>query len=133
MTESLKSEFQQSKRRIAIVEEVSDNIYSVKFVLQSLGYEVLSVSSGKESPELIARFAPHLVVVDMMIPERGGYAAIFDVREHVSANLPILAITAAAMEGNNKTVIQAGSTKTLSKPYSATELRRHIDDCIGSV
>ncbi len=132
MNESLKSESQKSRQRIAVVEEVSDNIYSVKFVLQSLGYEVLSVSVGKGSSELITRFAPHLVVVDMMISERGGYAAIFNVREHVSSKLPILAITAAAMEGDNKTVIQAGSTKTLSKPYSASELKLHIDDCIGS-
>ena len=132
MTESSKSKSQQSRRRIAVVEEVSDNIYSVKFVLQSLGYEVMSVSSGEEFSGLIVRFAPHLVVVDMMISERGGYAAILDVREHVSSKLPILAITAAAMEGDNKTVIQAGSTKTLSKPYSASELRLHIEDCIGN-
>ena len=131
MAKRSKGERQRLDQRVAIIEEVADNIYSVKFILQSLGYGVLSVSSGSGFAQRIAQFEPQLVIVDMMIPEKGGYSAIRDVRRNVSKQLPILAITAAAMQGDEKAVIRAGSTDTLSKPYSVVELQVKIKGLMG--
>ena len=112
--------------RIAVVEETADNIYSIKFVLQSLGYEVLSFSSPSRYLQSLRQFGPQLVIVDMMIPGDGGYRAIEELRSQVSREVPVLAITAAAMKGSEEDVLKAGASDTLAKPYAITELQKKL-------
>ncbi len=112
--------------RIAVIEETADNIYSIKFVLQSLGYEVLSLSAAPRYLPRLLQFSPQLVIVDMMIPGDGGYRVIEELRSHVSRKLPVLAITAAAMTGGEEDVLEAGASDTLAKPYAIAELQNKL-------
>ncbi len=112
--------------RIAVVEETADNIYSIKFVLQSLGYEVLSFSASAGVLQSLHQFSPQLVIVDMMIPGDGGYRLIEQLRSQVSRKVPVLAITAAAMQGGEADVLKAGASDTLAKPYAIAELQKKL-------
>ena len=112
--------------RIAVIEETADNIYSIKFVLQSLGYEVLSLSAAPGYLPRLRQFSPQMVIVDMMIPGDGGYRVIEEIRSHVSRKLPVLAITAAAMTGGEEDVLEAGASDTLAKPYAIAELQNKL-------
>ena len=112
--------------RIAVIEETADNIYSIKFVLQSLGYDVLSLSAASRYLQRLRQFSPQLVIVDMMIPGDGGYRVIEELRSHVSRKLPVLAITAAAMKGGEQEVLEAGASDTLAKPYDVVELQKKL-------
>ena len=112
--------------RIAVVEETADNIYSIKFVLQSLGYDVLSVSAPSMYLQGLRQFSPQLVIIDMMIPGEGGYRVIEELRSEVSRQLPVLAITAAAMRGGEEDVLKAGASHTLAKPYAVAELQKKL-------
>ena len=112
--------------RIAVVEETADNIYSIKFVLQSLGYDVLSFSAPSRYLQSLRQFSPQLVIVDMMIPGHGGYRVIEELRSQVSPELPLLAITAAAMKGSEEDVLKAGASDTLAKPYPIAELQTKL-------
>ncbi|MFQ5739106.1 MAG: response regulator [Acidobacteriota bacterium] len=114
-------------QRIAVVEETADNIYSVKFILQSLGYSVGSFSFKAPRLSLLLEFEPQLVIVDMMIPERGAYDAIRRIRRSRIGQVPILAITAEAMEGNDEEVFEAGGQDVLAKPYSIGDLQKKLD------
>ena len=114
--------------RIAVIEETADNIYSIKFVLQSLGYEVLSFSAASRYLQRLRQFRPQLVIVDMMIPGDGGYRVIEGLRSHVSRKLPVLAITAAAMKGGEEEVLEAGASVTLAKPYAVAELQKKLKE-----
>lgn len=115
---------QKSGERIGVVEEVADNIYSIKFILQSLGYEVGSFSVSRPSYlDDLADFRPRLVIVDMMIPHRGGYRVIEGVRNGPLAKVPVLAITADAMEGDQAAVLKAGAHDILAKPYAVADLQ----------
>jgi CheY-like chemotaxis protein len=116
----------QEPKRIAVVEENADNIYSIKFVLQSIGYLVNSFSSRDFSHSPLMEFSPHLIIVDMMIPYGGGYEIIRALRRSSVKKVPILAITAEAMEGSEADVRKAGGKDTLSKPYSVAQLRRKL-------
>lgn len=126
MARRSKSDSEKKGFRIAVVEESADNIYSIKFVLQSLGYEVASFSATVDFLPDLVEFAPHLIVVDMMIPGEGGYRAIGYIRKSLSKKIPILAITAAAMQGEEDDVIRAGGTDTLAKPYAVGELQERL-------
>ena len=112
--------------RIAVIEETADNIYSIKFVLQSLGYDVLSLSAASRYLQRLRQFSPQLVIVDMMIPGDGGYRVIEELRSHVSRKLPVLAITAAAMKGGEQEVLEAGASDTLAKPYDVVEFQKKL-------
>ena len=126
MPNKSKSQPRKIDFRIAVIEETADNIYSIKFVLQSLGYDVLSFSAASGYRQRLRQFSPQLVIVDMMIPGDGGYRVIEELRSHVSRKLPVLAITAAAMKGGEEEVLEAGATDTLAKPYAVAELQKKL-------
>ena len=118
-------------KHIAVIEEIADDIYSVKFILQSLGYDVRSFSSTTPFLDPVTEFRPALVIVDMMIPEGGGFAAIRSIRESSLNLVPILAITAEAMEGAVEDVYEAGGQEVLRKPYSVSELQDKLEILFG--
>ena len=126
MPNKSKSQPRKIDFRIAVIEETADNIYSIKFVLQSLGYDVLSLSAASRYLQRLRQFSPQLVIVDMMIPGDGGYRVIEELRSHVSRKLPVLAITAAAMKGGEEEVLEAGASDTLAKPYDVAELQKKL-------
>ncbi len=113
-------------KRIAVIEEIADDIYSIKFILQSIGYEVTSFSSRKSYQDALDEFAPHLIVVDMMIPGGEAYGAMKELGTTRLKKVPILAITAEAMEGEEQDVYDAGGQDVLSKPYEVGDLRKKL-------
>ena len=114
-------------QRIAVIEEIADDIYSVKFILQSLGYDVRSFSSKTPFLSLVVKFQPVLIIVDMMISNGGGYEAIRGIRARSMLGVSILAITAEAMEGEVEDVFQAGVQDVLGKPYTVSELQEKLE------
>ncbi len=115
-------------RRVAVVEEVADNIYSIKFILLSLGYDVGSFSAvSSDYRERLEEFQPALVIVDMMIPHQGGYKVIEGIRKSRSLKAPILAITADAMQGEQSDVLKAGARDILAKPYAVGDLQKKLE------
>lgn len=115
------------KQPIAVIEEIADDIYSVKFILQSLGFKVRSFSYQDPLPSALAEFSPQLILVDMMIPQGGGYEVIQTLRGSDLAGVPMLAITAEAMEGDEEAVRKAGVADVLSKPYTVAQLQEKLD------
>ena len=114
-------------KRLAVVEETTDDIYSIQFVLQSLGFRTQSFSPRSSMADLMG-FGPDLIIVDMMISGGGGYRAIRQIRRAGNLDrVPILAIGAAAMEGSPEEILAAGGQEVVVKPYNMTELREKLD------
>ena len=115
---------------------VEDNLANQKLVLaqlEKMGYVVQPVGSGKAAVELITgipgRYA--LVLMDCQMPEMDGYEATRIIRQFEQANslahLPIIAMTAAAMEEDRKACLAAGMDDYASKPVRAEALRSMIE------
>ncbi len=117
-----------SEYKVAVIEETADNIYSIKFILQSLGYPVRSYSVQETFLNDLEDFQPRLIIVDMMIPSGGGYRVIRALRESPLSKVPILAITADAMEGEQEDVREAGGDDILAKPYHVSELQEKLNE-----
>ena len=114
-------------KRLAVIEETTDDIYSIQFVLQSLGFRTRSFSPRSSMADLMG-FGPDLIIVDMMISGGGGYRAIRQIRRAGNLDrVPILAIGAAAMEGSPEEILAAGAQEVVIKPYRMTELREKLD------
>ena len=117
---------EESEKKIAVIEEVADNIYSMKFILQSIGYEVASFSSHDSYQLSLEDFLPDLIIVDMMIAGGAGFGVIRQLHESSLKKVPILAITAGAMEGKEENVYEAGGQDALSKPYTVKNLKKKL-------
>ena len=117
---------EESEKRIAVIEEVADNIYSMKFILQSIGYEVASFSSHDSYQLSLEDFLPDLIIVDMMIAGGAGFGVIRQLHKSSLKKVPILAITAGAMEGKEEDVYEAGGQDALSKPYTVKNLKKKL-------
>lgn len=118
-------------KQVAVVEEAANNIYSMKFVLDSLGYDARSYAYPSEYLPGLVQFSPKLILVDMMISGGGGYSAIREIRESGLKEVPIIAVTAEAMEGDEPEIYHAGAQDVLAKPYTVTELKKKLEKWVS--
>lgn len=117
---------QTTVKRIAVVEESAENIYSMRFILQSLGYQVDSVQPTSGFEEKIREFGPAVVMVDMLMPGRTGLQALEQLRSS-DLDVRILAVTADAVPYSEEEMLKAGANGVLAKPYTVGEMQEKIE------
>ena len=121
-----------SGERILVVEDNAKNMKLFREVLVATGYETLEATSGGEAVELATRETPDLVLMDIQMPDFDGVEALKRLRADVrTASIPILALTAQAMQGDRERFLAAGFDGYISKPVNVRELigtvREHCD------
>jgi two-component system, cell cycle response regulator DivK len=118
--------------RILVVEDNEKNMKLFRDVLSATGYRTLEATTGGEAVELATEQAPDLVLMDIQMPGVDGVEALRRLRadERTSA-IPVLAVTAQAMQGDRERFLAEGFDGYLSKPVNVRELigavRRHCD------
>ena len=95
------------------------------------GIDVIGVAQdGAEAVQLAARELPDLVLMDLHMPELDGFAATRLIRAAqlpLVQSLPIIAVTANAMDGDREKCLQAGMNEYISKPVDRIELLSMIE------
>ena len=109
-------------QQILVVEDNERNMRLFCDVLQASGYRTLEATTGESAVELALEHGPDLVLMDIQLPDIDGVEALARLRadEH-SASLPVLALTAQAMEGDRERFLAAGFDGYLSKPVDIAE------------
>ncbi|TWA68028.1 PAS domain S-box-containing protein [Azospirillum brasilense] len=112
------------RRRILVAEDNPVNLQVTLALLRRGGYAVDSVSNGLEAVNAVAALPYDLVLMDVQMPEMDGLAATMAIRRMggPAAVVPIVAMTANAMEGDQAVCLAAGMNDYLAKPIVAEQL-----------
>jgi len=108
--------------QILVVEDNEKNMKLFCDVLQATGYRTLQATTGGEAVALAAEHSPDLVLMDIQLPDFDGVEALGRLRaDSRTASLPVLALTAQAMEGDRERFLAAGFDGYLSKPVDVAD------------
>ena len=103
--------------QILVVEDNERNMKLFRDLLTAQGYRTLEATTGTQAVELAADHAPELVLMDIHLPDIDGVEALGRLRaDRRTASIPVLALTAQAMEGDRERFLAAGFDGYVSKP-----------------
>jgi two-component system, cell cycle response regulator DivK len=109
--------------RVLVVEDNEKNMKLVRDILEAIGYSPLEASSAEQGLVLAAEHEPSLVLMDIQLPDLDGAEALRRLRsDERTAGIPVLALTAQAMQGDRERFLGAGFDGYLSKPVDVDEL-----------
>jgi len=95
-------------------------------ILEKMGHKVVTAKNGLEAVEAISASRFDLVFMDCQMPVMDGYMATREIRklprDHINFNIPVIALTGHASDGNHMDCILAGMNARISKPVDLNEL-----------
>ena len=116
--------------RILVAEDSATQAVHIRGILEEANYQVEVVANGRQALRRLASGdAPELVLTDMMMPELDGLEATREIRQAESAGgrIPIVAMTANAMQGDREMCLEAGMDGYVAKPVKKDALFAEID------
>ena len=113
--------------RVLVAEDNAINQRVAVRMLERMGYRADTVATGIEALHAIAATPYDAVLMDCQMPEMDGYEASRKIRERFTAALPIIAMTANAMEGDRERCLAAGMDDYLPKPVRQEDLAKMLD------
>lgn len=123
--------FLQNKN-ILIAEDNKINQVVVKHTLSNLGATTDVVADGTEVIEKIRQQQYDLILMDIQMPEMDGYQATRYIRNELQNRVPIIAMTAFALNGEGEKCIEAGMNGYVSKPFTIESLSDIIEKTLFS-
>ncbi|WP_401738342.1 response regulator [Stenotrophomonas pavanii] len=110
-------------RTVLLAEDDVRNIFALSSVLEPLGVTLEIARNGQEAVDRLAEGEVDLVLMDIMMPEKDGLAAMREIRaqRHLQ-DLPIIALTAKAMPDDRERCLQAGANDYIAKPIDVDKL-----------
>jgi two-component system, cell cycle response regulator DivK len=118
--------------QILVVEDNEKNMRLVRDVLQASGYRVLEAATGEEAVATAHTTVPALVLMDVQLPGMSGLETLALLRgDDRTRSIPVVALTAQAMQGDRERFLEAGFDGYLSKPVDIDELVMAVRERCG--
>jgi two-component system cell cycle response regulator DivK len=115
---------------ILIVEDSPDNMRLVTTILKLKGHETRELMDGEHLLAELDRARPDLVLMDIQLPGRDGFALLAEIRESAHRSLRVVALTAHAMSGDRDRALTAGFDGYITKPI---DVRRFPDQVVRAI
>jgi CheY-like chemotaxis protein len=110
-------------RKLLLAEDDVRNIFALSSVFEPLGAQVAVARNGREALQRLEQGDIDLVLMDIMMPEMDGLAAMREIRSRPAwRNLPIIALTAKAMADDRERCLEAGANDYIAKPIDIDRL-----------
>ena len=119
---------------ILVIDDEPDSIEVATEVLTFYGASVYNASNGVEALKILHALIPDLILSDLSMPVMDGWALLSAIRKMERLrNVPVIALTAHAMRGDQERALAAGFNSYLTKPISAMTLVNDILDRVPSL
>ena len=120
------------KKTVLIVEDNELNMKLFHDLLEAHGYATIETRSGVEAVELARKHHPDLILMDIQLPEVSGLEVIQWIKDDEKLKrIPVIAITAYAMKGDEEKIRQGGCEAYLSKPIAVVKFLETVRNYIG--
>ena len=122
--------------KVLVAEDNPINQKVAQRMLERLGCQVVMAATGREAVETIAAASCDLIFMDCMMPEMDGYEATRTIRtreQEVGGRIPIIAMTAGALDGDREKCLAAGMDDFVTKPVTYGEIAGVLRRWAGQV
>lgn len=119
-------------KRILVVEDNELNMKLFCDILEANGYETIKSTDGTTALELARKHHPALILMDIQLPEISGLEVTRRIREDpLVSKIPIVAVTAFAMRGDEEKIREGGCEAYIAKPISVSQFLETVDKFSG--
>ncbi|HAT88142.1 response regulator [Cohaesibacter gelatinilyticus] len=119
-------------KKVLIVEDNELNMKLFHDLLEAYGYETVGTRNGLEALDLARTHSPDLILMDIQLPEVSGLEVTKWLKEDDDLrSIPVVAVTAFAMKGDEERIRQGGCEAYLSKPISVAKFIETVKTYIG--
>jgi two-component system cell cycle response regulator DivK len=119
--------------KILVVEDNPTNIPLAIFLLESAGHTVISASDAEAGLTLARDQQPHLILMDIQLPGMDGLqATVLLKRDEATRAIPVIALTALAMKGDEERIRAAGCDGYIAKPLAYRDFLAVISQQLAS-
>lgn len=120
-------ELEGTGTRILVVDDVPDNVDILDARLASRGYTVVTATNGEEALERVREQAPHLILLDVMMPGMDGHEVARRIKSDERLPfIPIILVTALTEADDVVQGLESGADDHISKPYNFRELEARV-------
>jgi PleD family two-component response regulator len=116
-----------NKGRILVVEDDADISNMLRIYFTSQGYEVVAVMRGGDALERCRQQLPHVIVLDIMLPDIDGYEVCTQLRTNLrTSHIPIIFLTQKDERSDRIAGLERGADDYITKPFDIEELRLRV-------
>jgi CheY-like chemotaxis protein len=119
-------------KTVLLVEDNEDNLVVYRTILEHVGFRVLEARDGEEGVSRARQFRPDLILMDISIPKLDGWEATQRLKADPNTNfIPIIALTAHALEEDRQKALQVGCDGYLAKPVEPRRVVQEVERFVG--
>jgi CheY-like chemotaxis protein len=123
---------EDTMKKVLVVEDNRDNLRLISYALRRSGYEVVSTETGEEGVAIAISERPFFIVMDINLPGIDGLETIRRIRKsEADHNIPIVALTSYAMEGDRQRIMSAGCNAYFEKPIDPLTIVENMEKALG--
>jgi two-component system, OmpR family, alkaline phosphatase synthesis response regulator PhoP len=123
---------QNSPSKILIADDNHQNCELLDAYLADEGYQIDFAYDGQQTLDMVEKFQPDLILLDIMMPKVSGYEVCLRLKENPQTRpIPVIMVTALAEMGDIEKAVNAGATDFLTKPVNKLELKIRVKSLLG--
>ncbi|MFI4948996.1 MAG: response regulator [Alphaproteobacteria bacterium] len=121
-------------KRVLIVEDNELNMKLLRDVLEAYGYSTVTTGTGATALTLAREHRPDLILLDLQLPDISGFDALRRLKDdEETRNIPVVAVTAFAMVGDERKALASGCDGYVAKPILLPDFLKLVERFIGKV
>lgn len=118
--------------KVLVVDDNEDHLMLARVILEDDGYTVFTSNQVSMALRILDRESIDLIILDIMLPYRDGFDAIRSIRsDPANKDLPIIAVTVCAGQGEEERILGAGFDDYMSKPYDEASLLAKVREALA--